>query len=72
MKRKKVGPVKVVYKYNLFQYLVKNDCKFLYSTPNRKHPQYQCYMFEHDDKLDRALENYPNERYINGEKTSRF
>ncbi|PEF45351.1 hypothetical protein CON22_17545 [Bacillus cereus] len=69
---KEKEPVKIVYKYNLFQYLVKNDCKFLYSTQNRKNPKYQCYMFLHDERLDRALENYPNERYTNGEKTSRF
>ncbi|PFZ75912.1 hypothetical protein COL82_19260 [Bacillus toyonensis] len=71
MKKKDV-PTKVIYKYNLFVYLVKQDCKFLYSTRNRKEPQYQCYMFEHDDRLDQALDDYPNERYINGEKTSRF
>ncbi len=26
----------------------------------------------HDERLDQALEKYPNERYTNGEKTSRF
>ncbi|MED0887010.1 hypothetical protein P4T51_08135 [Bacillus mycoides] len=26
----------------------------------------------HDERLDPALEKYPNERYTNGEKTSRF
>lgn len=65
-------PVKVIYKYSLFQYLVKMDCQFLYSTRNRSNPEWQCYMFVHDERLDQALENYPNERYVNGEKTSRF
>ncbi|PGU27375.1 hypothetical protein COD66_26885 [Bacillus cereus] len=65
-------PVKVIYKYSLFQYLLKMDCKFLYSTRNRSNPKWQCYMFLHDERLDQALENYPNERYVNGEKTSRF
>ncbi|PFZ50765.1 hypothetical protein COL58_05800 [Bacillus wiedmannii] len=71
MKKKDV-PTKVIYKYNLFVYLVKQDCNFLYSTRNRKEPKYQCYMFEHNNRLDQALDEYPNERYINGEKTSRF
>lgn len=70
MKRKE--PVKVVYKYSLFQYLVKNDCQFLYSTRNRNKPEWQCYMFLHDERLDQALDKYPNERYIHGEKNSRF
>ncbi|MGQ0514046.1 hypothetical protein ACT453_12970 [Bacillus sp. D-CC] len=65
-------PVKVIYKYSLFQYLVKMDCQFLYSTRNRSNPEWQCYMFLHDERLDQALENYPNERYVNGEKISRF
>lgn len=65
-------PVKVIYKYSLFQYLVKMDCQFLYSTRNRSNLEWQCYMFLHDERLDQALENYPNERYVNGEKTSRF
>ncbi|MGH0498950.1 hypothetical protein ACQVPI_22105 [Bacillus wiedmannii] len=69
---KKEKPVKVIYKYSLFQYLVKMDCQFLYSTRNRSNPEWQCYMFLHDEKLDQALENYPNERYVNGEKTCRF
>ncbi|PED17650.1 hypothetical protein [Bacillus toyonensis] len=71
MKKKDV-PTKVIYKYGLFEYLVKSGCKFLYSTRNRTNPDWQCYMFEHNDKLDQALENHPNERYTNGEKTSRF
>lgn len=70
--KKKKEPVKVIYKYSLFEYLVKSGCKFLYSTRNRKEPEYQCYMFEHNEKLDQALNKYPNERYIHGEKTSRF
>ncbi|AKE15673.1 hypothetical protein FORC5_1136 [Bacillus cereus] len=69
---KKKEPVKVIYKYSLFQYLVKNDCKFLYSTRNRSKPEWQCYMFLHDERLDHALDEYPNERYTHGEKTSRF
>ncbi|PFP91701.1 hypothetical protein COK06_22975 [Bacillus cereus] len=71
MKKKDV-PAKVIYKYSLFAYLVKMDCQFLYSTRNRCNPEYQCYMFLHDERLDQALEKYPNERYTNGENTSRF
>lgn len=70
--KKRKEPVKVIYKYSLFEYLVKSGCKFLYSTRNRKEPEYQCYMFEHNEQLDQALDDYPNERYINGEKTSRY
>ncbi|KFM99853.1 hypothetical protein DJ93_2089 [Bacillus clarus] len=70
--RKKKEPIKVIYKYSLFQYLVKNDCQFLYSTRNRSKSEWQCHMFLHDERLDQALDKYPNERYVNGEKYSRF
>lgn len=71
MKKKNV-PTKVIYKYSLFQYLVKKDCQFLYSTSNRTNPEWQCYMFLHDEKLDQALDEYPNEKYIYDEKNSGF
>ncbi|RHW10706.1 hypothetical protein B7P27_01560 [Bacillus cereus] len=70
--KKRNEPTKVIYKYNLFAYLVKKDCKFLYSTRNRSNPKYQCYMFLHDEKLDQALDEYPNEKHIHDEKTNRF
>jgi len=55
--------IKVIYKYSLFQELVKRNHRFLYSTKNRNNSRFQAYMFEWSEELDKDLAKISHKKY---------
>ncbi len=56
--------VKVIYKKSVFVELVRLNHNFLYSTRNRDNRNFQCYMFQLTEELERDLAMLSDRKHI--------